>query len=79
MAPILYVIAIMGCGDDDASQCRSARVEPATYTSMASCQAAMPDALVRNTDLSYPTISAACQRHGDQLARNDVPTDARGG
>ncbi|MFV0625273.1 hypothetical protein ACBY01_14855 [Sphingomonas sp. ac-8] len=78
MDPILYVIAIMGCADD-ASQCRSARVEPATYTSMATCQAAMPDALVRNTDLSYPTISAACQQRGGQFARNDAPQTARGG
>jgi hypothetical protein len=78
MEPILYVIAIMGCADD-AGQCRSARIEPATYTSIQSCQAAMPDALVRNTDLSYPTISAACQQRSERLARNDAPQTARGG
>jgi hypothetical protein len=78
MEPILYVIAIMGCGDD-AGQCRSARIEPATYTSIQTCQAAMPDALVRNTDLSYPTITAACQQRGERLARNDTPQPSRGG
>ena len=78
MSSILYVIAIMGCADDS-SQCRSARIEPATYTSIQSCQAAMPDALVRNTDLSYPTIAAACQQQSARLASNDPPQPSRGG
>jgi hypothetical protein len=78
MAPILYVVAIMGCADDG-SQCRSARVEPATYTSMATCQAAMSDALVRNTDVSYPTITAACQQQSARMASNDAPQGNRGG
>ena len=78
MGPVLYVVAIMGCADDG-SQCRSARVEPATYSSMATCQAAMPAALVRNTDISYPTITAACQQQGALMARNDPPQPNRGG
>ncbi|MFZ3483152.1 hypothetical protein [Sphingomonas sp. 3-13AW] len=78
MSSILYVIAIMGCADDS-NECRSARVEPATYTSIQSCQAAMPAALVRNTDLSFPTIAAACQQQGAQMARNEAQRPTRGG
>ena len=61
MDQVIYVLAIMGCGDDNLA-CRQARVEPVRYTSYAACQEAMPAALQRNTDVDYPVISAACQR-----------------
>lgn len=67
MDQLLYMLAILGCGDDSAA-CRQARVEPVRYTSIQACQAAMPDALRRNADLSYPVISAACQRETPQMA-----------
>jgi hypothetical protein len=67
MDQILYVLAIMGCGDDSGA-CRQARVEPANYTSIQACQEAMPAALQRNTDIDYPVISAACQRRTPQMA-----------
>lgn len=70
MEPLVYVMAILGCGDDGAA-CRSERIAPATYVSVAACQAAMPEMLSRNTDLSYPVISAACQQRGERMARND--------
>ncbi|RDE04721.1 hypothetical protein [Sphingomonas aracearum] len=66
MEPVYFVMAILGCGD--ASQgCQQARVEPAHYASAAQCQAAMPAALARNTDLDYPEISAACRSSGLQM------------
>lgn len=68
MDQVLYVLAIMGCADDNA-QCRQARIEPARYTSIQACQEAMPAALQRNTDIDYPVISAACQRQGEQRAQ----------
>ncbi|UUL82020.1 hypothetical protein [Sphingomonas qomolangmaensis] len=68
MDPLFYVIAIMGCGDVGNS-CQEARVEPARYESAAQCQAAMGDALVRNSDLSFPVVSAACQTNGQRMAQ----------
>lgn len=71
MEPVFFVLAIMGCGDASTA-CTEARVEPARYTTMRQCQAAMPAALGRSTDLSYPVISAACRGSAIQIAaRND--------
>jgi hypothetical protein len=78
MDQILYVLAIMGCGDD-ALQCQQARVEPVRYTSIQACQEAMPGALQRNTDLEFPVISAACRRQGDRLVEaRPAPVQQRG-
>ena len=75
MEPLFFVMAIMGCSDGSA-QCAEARVEPAHYTTMAQCQAAMPAALIRNSDIDFPMVSAACRRRGQQMvqangSRND--------
>lgn len=67
MAPLVYIMAILGCGDDGAT-CSRERIVPASYQSVAECQAAMPAILARNTDLSYPVISASCERGGAQIA-----------
>ncbi len=61
MDPIFYVLAIMGCADGN-NQCAEARVEPPRYASIQACQAAMPAALQRSTDLSYPVIAATCRQ-----------------
>lgn len=66
MTPVFFVLAILGCGDDQAA-CSQVRVEPAHYATAAECNAALPAALARNTDLSFPVISAACQRNGMQM------------
>lgn len=63
MDPILYVMAIMGCADSN-DRCAEARVEAPRYASIQACQAAMPAALQRNTDLSYPVIAATCRQNG---------------
>lgn len=67
MEPLYYVMAILGCGDAGA-QCQEARIEPMRYRSVAQCQAAMANSLERHTDLSFPTIQAACQRRGAMIA-----------
>lgn len=59
--PIIYVMALLGCGESDAS-CRELRVEPARYQSEASCMAATEAVLVRNDDLPYPSVVAQCRR-----------------
>lgn len=57
MEPILYVMAILGCGESDAS-CREVRVEQAAYRSEAQCMAATESALMRNDDLVFPSVVA---------------------
>jgi hypothetical protein len=76
MEPLFYVMAIMGCGDGSAA-CAQARVETAQYQSISQCQAAMPAALARNSDLDYPVVSATCQAKGERLAQNHT-AHARG-
>ena len=66
---IFYVLAILGCGEDN-QVCQQSRVEAAHYATAAACQAAIPAALLRNTDLDYPVIGAACQRQGQIVAQN---------
>ena len=44
------------------------RIEPVRYYSAAQCRAAMPAALMRNTDIDYPTITAACRQVGQSMA-----------
>jgi hypothetical protein len=78
MDQVLYVLAIMGCGDDS-MQCQQARLEPVRYTSIHACQAAMPAALQRNTDVDFPVISAACQRHTPRTADAGSRRERRGG
>jgi hypothetical protein len=78
MDQVFYLLAIMGCSDDNVA-CKQARIEPARYTSYASCQEAMADALRRNTDLDFPVISGVCERQTPQMARENAPAGpARG-
>ncbi|MGN5375139.1 hypothetical protein [Sphingomonas hankookensis] len=78
MAPLVYVMAILGCGDDGAA-CTRERVAPMRYQSVAACQAAMPAILARNTDLSYPVISASCERGGQFVVENATRAAPRQG
>ncbi|MBB3694025.1 hypothetical protein [Sphingomonas sp. BK580] len=74
MDAVFFVMAIMGCGDG-ASGCAEARVMPAHYATVQKCEAAMAEALARNTDLDFPVVSAACRRDGAQWA--DRPADGK--
>ncbi|MEP7007136.1 MAG: hypothetical protein ABI810_14220 [Sphingomonas bacterium] len=69
MEPLYFVMAIMGCGDGTAN-CAEARVEPVHYATVQQCQAAMSAALIRNSDIDYPVVSAACRSIGQQLVQN---------
>ncbi len=77
MQPIFYVIALMGC-TDDGQACQQRRVEPIHYITPAACEAAVPDALGRNTDLDYPTIEATCRVNGPIMVDNTRKADQRG-
>ena len=67
MEPVFFVMAIMGCADG-AAACSEARIEPARYATVQQCQAAMPTALARHTDLAFPVVSAACKNGAMQMA-----------
>ena len=60
MAPLIYVIAIMGCGEGDAP-CREVQVAAPRFASEAACTAATASVLMRYTDLSYPSVVAQCR------------------
>ena len=77
MEPVFYVMAILGCGDGS-TQCTQARLEPAHYASAQQCQAALPAALARNSDLSFPTIAASCRASGPVMVKADLRTPSRG-
>jgi hypothetical protein len=67
MQALIYVMAILGCGESDAA-CREVRVDPRTYQSQASCEAATAATLARHSDLDFPTIVARCRRSGVRAA-----------
>lgn len=71
MEPVYFVMAILGCGDAQQA-CEQARVEPARYQSVAQCQAALPIALARHTDLDFPMVSGVCQANGMRMVRAEV-------
>lgn len=71
MEPLYFVMAIMGCGDAGAA-CEQVRVEPVRYRSVLECRAAMPDVLIRNSDLSFPELTGACQQQGMRMAKTET-------
>ena len=60
MQALVYVMAIMGCGESDAA-CREVRIDPQTYRTEANCRAGMNAALARHTALEVPTVVARCR------------------
>jgi len=74
MGPGLFLIAIMGCGEDDSS-CRQVRTLEARYESQAACTAATEAAAARNSDVDYPVVVARCIAAGarsEPLKADDV-------
>lgn len=73
MQSLLYVIAIMGCGEGDAP-CREVQVAPPRFATEAACAAATPRVLERYVDLSYPSVVAQCRPANGvvQLRGSDV-------
>ncbi|HET9640760.1 MAG TPA: hypothetical protein VFP12_16315 [Allosphingosinicella sp.] len=67
MEPLAFIIAIMGCGEGDAS-CRQVRMLEARYESRAACTAATEAALNQNTDIDYPVVAAQCVAAGSTPA-----------
>ena len=59
MQPILFVMAILGCGEGDAP-CREVVRAEASYRSEADCLAASAAEIARH-DILYPTVVAQCR------------------
>jgi hypothetical protein len=59
MGPGIFLIAIFGCGEGHAT-CQPVRTLETRYESRAACMAATENALMRNSDLDYPTVVAQC-------------------
>lgn len=68
MDAVVYLVAILGCGDGNAP-CTQARIAPARYATLAQCRAALPEQIAMNTDLSFPSIGADCRAVGTQMAK----------
>ena len=67
MQTLMYVMAILGCGESD-SACREVRVDPQTYQTEASCRAATAATLARYSDIDFPNVVARCRRSNAQPA-----------
>jgi hypothetical protein len=61
MEPLLYVMAILGCGESDAA-CREVQVVETRYASEAACLAATEAELMRRDDVDFPSVVAQCRR-----------------
>jgi hypothetical protein len=59
MGPGIFLIAIMGCGEGDAS-CQQVRLLDTRYQSRAECMAASEAALTANANVDYPEVVAQC-------------------
>ena len=60
MQTLVFVMAIMGCGESDAP-CREVAVAESRYQSEAQCLAATERELGRFEDVPYPSVVAQCR------------------
>ena len=67
-----FIIAIFGCADGSAG-CTPVATVPTHYASEAACSAATRDALLANSDLDFPSLSAECRQIVRGAASNDQP------
>jgi len=70
--PSYFIIAIFGCADGSAA-CTPVATVPTHYASAAACSAATNDALIANSDLDFPSLSAECRKVVRGSAANDQP------
>ena len=74
----LVVMTVMGCGDE-AVDCDFIEESSKQWQSKSECDAAIPDALLKNQNYDYPVITARCEAkpvkslHAEGLAGNGSP------
>lgn len=67
MEPLLYVMAILGCGEGEAP-CEEIALAASRYPSREACMAATGAELGRHGEALYPVIVAECRRQGETAA-----------
>ena len=70
--PSYFIIAILGCADGSAA-CTPVATVPTHYSSAAACSAATSEALIANSDLDFPSLSAECRAVVRGSASADQP------
>jgi hypothetical protein len=69
MGPGYFILAILGCGEGDAS-CRQVAVADALYASAESCTADTEREVARHINIAYPVVVAECRRADARPAQN---------
>ncbi len=54
------IMVLLGCADDG-DQCQRVGAVPATYASVAACNAAIAQQLPQQSNLDWPVIAARCE------------------
>ncbi len=67
MGPVYYMLAVLGCGEGETA-CQQVAVADAQFTSVAACQAASEDTLMRHSDADFPVVVAQCRKAGQQAS-----------
>ncbi len=67
MTAAFFLMAIMGCGEGDAS-CQQVRLIETRYESQAACSAATEAAVARFIDIDYPVVVAQCVPGGSSAS-----------
>ena len=70
MGPVVFVMAILGCGEADTA-CQPVTTLPTRYESRAACDAATEDMLARQDDILFPVVVAQCAE-ADKAAAGTV-------
>lgn len=60
MEPLVYIIAILGCGDG-AGPCEELRIAPGRYADRTACVRATDAMLARHAGLDFPVVVAQCR------------------
>ena len=64
MEPLMFVMAILGCGEGDAP-CERIALASARYASLEACMAATEAELIRHGDRPWPVVVAQCRPEGE--------------
>lgn len=68
MGPVVYVMAILGCGEA-ADMCEPVATVAARYESAEACNAATLSAIQQHSDALYPVVVAECRAGGTPVAK----------
>lgn len=75
MAPLYYVMAILGCGEGETACEPVATV--ARYESAQACNADAEAALQAHGDILYPVVVAQCRQEGSRIAGKVMPSEVK--